>query len=75
MNMSDDIGVAMKSLSTKQTAKKLGLDQANLQRWIRQKAVPFPPITYVGGVKVRLWDATAVARLKQALKKKGRKTK
>ena len=63
--------------STNQVAKKLGMNQANLQRLIRQKLVPFPPLRKIGGMTVRLWTTRDVERLKKSIamrhKKRGKK--
>ncbi len=58
--------------STVQVAKKCGFDQAYLQRLIAKRAVPFPPLTKVGGISVRLWSDKDVARLRTALAKRPR---
>ena len=62
----------MRTYSTNQVAKKLGINQANLQRAIRRKTVPFPSLQQVGALKIRLWTDGDVARLRKALAK-GRK--
>jgi excisionase family DNA binding protein len=45
----------MKTYSTLQVAKLLGLTSATLHRWIRQKKIQAPPVQSLGGVQVRLW--------------------
>jgi hypothetical protein len=53
--------------STTQVAKMLKLQQPNLQKLIREKRIPFPPIVRVGGVRVRLWSKRDVARVRKLL--------
>jgi hypothetical protein len=63
--------------STRQTAKKLGIDLRSLNRYITAKKVPAPPLTRVGGVKVRLWTDRDIAKIRNLLPKiaNGRKTR
>ncbi|MGB8473790.1 MAG: helix-turn-helix domain-containing protein, partial [Candidatus Acidiferrum sp.] len=56
--------------STTEVAKMLGLQQPNLQRLIRNRAIPFPPLVRVGRLKVRLWSAREVERVKKVLAKR-----
>lgn len=64
----------MREFSTVQVAKKLGLQQSNLQRAIAQGKVQAPPLVSVGPVKVRLWTPKDVERARKALgkRKKGK---
>jgi predicted DNA-binding transcriptional regulator AlpA len=64
--------ITMRDLSTVQVAKKLGFGQAYLQKLIAKRAVPFPPLVKVGGLKIRLWSDRDVARLRKALAKRPR---
>ena len=57
----------MRTYSTPQVARMLGLHQPNLQRLIARKRIPFPPLVRVGRLKIRLWTARDVARAKKAL--------
>jgi excisionase family DNA binding protein len=57
----------MRKLSTTEVAQKLGLDQGNLQRLIREKRIPFPPLVSVGRLKIRLWSARDVKRAEKVL--------
>lgn len=59
----------MKRYSTVQAAKMLGVHQPSLQRLIRQKRVPFPPMQKVGGIRVRLWTKADVERARKAMRK------
>lgn len=63
--------------STRQTAKKLGIDLRSLNRYIAANKVPAPPLTRVGGVKVRLWANRDIAKVRKLLPKieNGRKTR
>jgi hypothetical protein len=65
----------MRTYSTNQVAKKLGINQANLQRAIRRETVPFPPLQKVGALKIRLWSDTDIARLRKAIGKARKRRK
>lgn len=56
-----------RKLSTTEVAQKLGIDQGNLQRLIREKRIPFPPLVSVGRLKIRLWTTRDVQRVRKAL--------
>lgn len=56
--------------STNEVAKMVGVNQANLQKMIRLKRIPFPPLVQVGGLKMRLWTASQVERLRKHLAKR-----
>ncbi len=60
----------MRHCSTAQVAKMLGLHQPNLQRLIREKQIPFPPVQRVGKLRIRLWGPKDVKRAREALHKK-----
>jgi excisionase family DNA binding protein len=45
----------MKSRSTIEVAKLLGIGNDTLHRWIHTKAIPAPPLQTVGGLSIRLW--------------------
>jgi len=64
----------MRTLSTSQVAKRLGLWQPNLQRLIRQGKVKAPPLVRVGGVKVRLWSPVDVDGVRKSITAKGKGT-
>jgi hypothetical protein len=63
--------------STRQTAKKLGIDLRSLNRYIAAKKVPAPRLTKVRGVKVRLWADEDIAKVRKILPsiQNGRKTR
>ena len=60
-----------------QVAKKLGISNATLSRYILMGKVPAPPETMVAGIRLRLWNANDIERLRVALPKakNGRKTR
>jgi excisionase family DNA binding protein len=62
----------MRRYSTPQVAKMLGLHQPNLQRLIREKRIPFPPLQRVGKLRIRLWTPKDVKRAREAIRKKVR---
>lgn len=62
----------MRNLSTVQVARKLKLDQSYLQKLMRKRVVPFPPLAKVGALKIRLWGNRDVARLQKALAERPR---
>jgi len=51
----------------------LKMKQPNLQRLIRKKSIPFPPLVRVGGLKIRLWSKEDVERARKVLAKRRRK--
>ena len=59
----------MQQYSTVQAAKLLGIHQPSLQRLIRQKRIPFPPMQMVGGIRVRLWTKADVERARKAMQR------
>jgi hypothetical protein len=63
--------------STREAAKKLGISWGTLNKFIALKQIPIPPLTRVGGVKVRLWTDADIARVQEVLPKiqNGRKTR
>jgi predicted DNA-binding transcriptional regulator AlpA len=61
--------ISMRTYSTPEVAKMLGMYQPNLQRLIARKRIPFPPLVRVGRLKIRLWTARDVKRARQALAK------
>jgi predicted DNA-binding transcriptional regulator AlpA len=55
----------MKSYSTIQVAKLLGITSATLHRWIRQRKVKAPPIQTLGEVQVRIWTSEDVEQVRK----------
>jgi len=45
----------MKTYSTVEVAKLLGVGNDTLHRWIHSKVIPAPPVQRLGKVSVRLW--------------------
>jgi predicted DNA-binding transcriptional regulator AlpA len=60
----------MRRYSTVQAAAMLGIHQPSLQRLIRQKRIPVPPMQKVGGIRVRLWSDADVERARKAMQRK-----
>jgi hypothetical protein len=60
----------MRTLSTTEAAKKIGVHRVNLQKAIAQGKVQAPPLVSVGPVKVRLWSDADVDRARKSLKRK-----
>jgi MerR HTH family regulatory protein len=46
----------MAAYSTAQVAKILRIGTDTLHRWLKEKKVAAPELSFVGGVKVRLWS-------------------
>ena len=67
----------METFSTREAAKRLGLDVATLSRYIAAKKVPTPKLVQVGKVRLHMWTVTDVERVRQILPKiaNGRKTR
>jgi len=57
----------MRKYSTREAAKNLGLALSTLTKYITLKQIPFPPLTRVGGVRVRLWNDQDIARVRSVL--------
>jgi excisionase family DNA binding protein len=60
----------MRRYSTAQVAKILRLHQPNLQRLIRERRIPFPPMQRVGKLRIRIWTPKDVKRAREAIRKK-----
>ena len=67
----------MYGYSTREAAKQLGLSLPTLNKYIALKLIPIPPVTRVGGVRVRLWSELDLERVRKLLPtiKNGRKTR
>ena len=65
----------MKTYSTREAAKMLGIGMMTLNRHIAAKKVTVPPVQHVGGSRFRAWKQSDVERVrKQMLKiKNGRR--
>jgi predicted DNA-binding protein (UPF0251 family) len=60
----------MRTLSTTEAAKKIGVHRVNLQQAIAQGKIKAPPLVTVGPVKVRLWSERDMERARKALGKR-----
>ena len=67
----------MQNYSTRQAAKKLGVTQASLSRYIAAKKIPTPKIVSYGKFRVHVWSEADVERVRALLPKiaNGRKTR
>jgi predicted DNA-binding transcriptional regulator AlpA len=67
----------METFSTRQAAKKLGLTQASLSRYIAAKKIPTPKMVQYGGFRVHVWSEADIERVRALLPKiaNGRKTR
>lgn len=67
----------MKSYSTREAAKLLGVSMATINRYIVAGTIAIPPLTKVGGVTVRLWNDKDIAKAKKIVAKftDGRRTR
>ncbi len=63
--------------SSRQAAKKLGIDVGTLSRYISSGKVPAPKTTAAGGMTVHLWTEEEIEHVRQLLPKiaNGRKTR
>jgi predicted site-specific integrase-resolvase len=67
----------MRTFSTNQVAKRLGIATKTLSRYIAQGKVPAPKIMEVGGSTVHIWTEAELETVKKLLPKiaNGRKTR
>jgi predicted DNA-binding transcriptional regulator AlpA len=67
----------MKQYSTREVAKKLGLDVRSIQRYITAGKIAAPPVQTLGGGKFRVWTEKDIEHVRQLLPKiaNGRKTR
>ncbi|HEY2168426.1 MAG TPA: helix-turn-helix domain-containing protein [Candidatus Angelobacter sp.] len=63
--------------STHQAAKKLGITQAALSKYIKAKKIPAPKTVTSGKMTLHLWTADQIEHVRQLLPKiaNGRKTR
>ena len=62
-------------LTTAEAAKRAGIHQVTLQKWIAAGKVRAPKPILIGAVGYRLWsakDVAALLKVKQAIYRKGR---
>jgi excisionase family DNA binding protein len=55
----------MKTYSTVEVAKLLGIGNDTLHRWIHTKKVPAPPVQSVGGLGIRLWTKADIKQVRR----------
>ena len=67
----------MKSFSTTQAAKKLGITPMTLSRYIKAGKVPKPKTATSGGITIHFWSEEEIEHVRQLLPKiaNGRKTR
>lgn len=67
----------MNAYSTRDAAKKLGIDMSTLSRYISLKKVPEPKSVTSGGMTIHLWTEAEIEHVRQLLPKiaNGRKTR
>ena len=67
----------MKTFSTQEAAKRLGITGATLSRYISAGKVPLPNSFTSGGMTIHLWTDAEIERVRQLLPKiaNGRKTR
>lgn len=67
----------MKTFSTREAARKLGITQASLSRYIAAKKVPVPQSVTSGGMTLHLWTEAEIESVRKLLPKiaNGRKTR
>ena len=68
---------SMALYSTRQAAKKLGIDNGTLSRYLSRGKIPAPKTAAAGGMKVHLWTEAEIEEVRQLLPKiaNGRKTR
>jgi predicted site-specific integrase-resolvase len=59
----------MRTWSTAETAKLLGISWDTLHRWMREKRVPTPPAKALGRLKVRLWTKKDIEKVREYMLK------
>ena len=67
----------MKTYSTRQAAKMLGLSGVGLAHYIKVKKIPSPKILNIGGRNIHAWTLAEIEHVRQLLPKiaNGRKTR
>ncbi len=63
--------------STREAARKLGLDWRTIQRYVAAGKIAAPPVQTISGWKHRVWSEADVERIRKLLPKiaNGRKTR
>lgn len=57
----------MKTYSSREVAKLLGISLKSLQRYIAAGKIPAPPVQHIGGNRFRAWTLRDVERVRKAL--------
>jgi excisionase family DNA binding protein len=67
----------MKTFSTRQAAKQLGITHVTLIRYITEKKIPAPKSVTSGGMTIHLWTDAEIEQVRKLLPKiaNGRKTR
>jgi excisionase family DNA binding protein len=60
----------MKTYSSREAAKKLGVSLMTLQRYIAARKITAPKLQTLGAVKARVWTARDIERVGKQMKKK-----
>lgn len=55
----------MRTYSTVEVAELVSISWDTLNRWIREKKFPVPPVQSVGRIRVRVWTEEAVNKVKE----------
>jgi predicted DNA-binding transcriptional regulator AlpA len=59
----------MATLTTRQAAKKLGIDAGTLSRYISAKKIPEPKVVQIGSFRVHSWTNADIERIRKLLPK------
>ena len=54
----------MKTYSTVEVARIVGVTSATLHRWIREKRVAAPPLETLGKMRIRIWSEADIENVK-----------
>jgi transposase len=60
-------GFKMKSVSTREASRKLGISLISVQRYIAAKRITAPKLQKIGGVRLRLWTDRDIKRVRRQL--------
>jgi excisionase family DNA binding protein len=66
--LTNDVGytiIFMKTYSTIQVARLLGIASGTFHRWIRENRIEAPPAQTLGGMQVRLWTDADIAKVRK----------
>jgi len=59
----------MRILSTREAAKRLGINAGTLSRYIARKKVPVPKTVQLGNLRVHSWSEKDIERVRKLLPK------